>query len=44
MKERERTKVIVDDTTVYEIDLDCCECMVDAGEESGKETNEAPPD
>lgn len=37
MKERERTKVIVDETTVYEIDLDCCECMEKSGEESGEE-------
>ncbi len=26
MEERERTRVVVDDTTVYEIDLDCQEC------------------
>lgn len=27
MEGRERTRVVVDDTTVYEIDLDCQECQ-----------------
>ena len=26
MIEKERTKVVVDETTIYEIDLDCYEC------------------
>lgn len=37
MKEKERTKVVVDETTVYEIDLDCCECMEDVREEQEEE-------
>lgn len=27
MKERERTRLVVDDTTIYEVDLDCEECQ-----------------
>ena len=27
MKQRGKTKLVVDDTTIYEIDLDCQECM-----------------
>lgn len=31
-KERsERTKVVVDETTIYEIDLDCMECRRNGG-------------
>lgn len=37
MEERERTKVVVDETTVYEIDLDCCECMGDVKEQPERE-------
>lgn len=27
MREQEKTKLVVDDTTVYEIDLECQECQ-----------------
>lgn len=37
MKESERTKVIVDETTIYEIDLDCYECREREVRESAKE-------
>lgn len=39
MEERERTKVVVDETTIYEIDLDCYECLDEKkkkSRESGK--------
>lgn len=36
MEERERTRVVVDETTVYEIDLDCCECMEDVQERTDR--------
>lgn len=26
MKDAERTQVVIDETTIYEIDLDCYEC------------------
>ena len=26
MKKAERTQVVIDETTIYEIDLDCVEC------------------
>ncbi len=29
MDKKERTKVVVDETTIYEIDLDCMECKRD---------------
>lgn len=34
MEERERTKVVVDETTIYEIDLDCYECRDEKKKES----------
>ena len=27
MKENEKTEIVVDETTVYEIDLECVQCM-----------------
>lgn len=29
MDKKERTKVVVDETTIYEIDLDCMDCKRD---------------
>lgn len=36
MEERERTKVVVDETTIYEIDLDCYECRDEKNKVSGE--------
>lgn len=37
MDKKERTKVVVDETTIYEIDLDCMECKKDGSKKKGED-------
>lgn len=34
MDQQEKSKLVIDDTTIYEIDLACQECRKNAGNES----------
>lgn len=44
MSQGERTKLVVDDTTIYEIDLECQECQRrnEAEQEEGWEVSFSP--
>ena len=36
MTEKERTEIVIDETTIYEIDLECAECRKEKKNESDK--------
>lgn len=40
MKERERTQVVEDETTIYEIDLECQKCLARESQDVGQTENE----